>query len=62
MVVIVYCYCVLQTYGPYKAREMHTWGSTGYFNESLPVKTENDDCFHPIGEWMGLMGGAVSIK
>eukprot|EP00080_Pristionchus_pacificus_P021265 PDM81285.1 hypothetical protein PRIPAC_36288 [Pristionchus pacificus] len=58
MVVIVYCYCVLQTYGPYKAREMHTWGSTGYFNESLPVKTENDDCFHPIGEWMGLMGGA----
>ncbi|KAF8381248.1 sao-1 [Pristionchus pacificus] len=47
-----------ETYGPYKAREMHTWGSTGYFNESLPVKTENDDCFHPIGEWMGLMGGA----
>lgn len=47
-----------ETYGPYTSREMRTWGNSGYFNDSLPVRTENDEMFHPIGDWTSVMGGA----
>ncbi|GMR59678.1 hypothetical protein PMAYCL1PPCAC_29873, partial [Pristionchus mayeri] len=47
-----------ETYGPYTAREMRMWGSSGYFNDALPVKTDKDEQFHSIGDWTAVMGGA----
>ncbi|GMS80762.1 hypothetical protein PENTCL1PPCAC_2937 [Pristionchus entomophagus] len=47
-----------ETYGPYTPREMMTWGNSGYFNDTLPVKTEKDEMFHSIGDWTTVMGGA----
>lgn len=37
------------------------WVNSGYFHENVLIRTENDQGFHPIGEWFRLCGGKVFI-
>ncbi|CAI2355263.1 unnamed protein product [Caenorhabditis sp. 36 PRJEB53466] len=45
-----------ESYGPYCGKDMMFWLQTGYFNESLQVRTENESAFHTLGEWTQLVG------
>lgn len=50
---------VLQEYGPYSSREMINWSSSGYFNESLLMRSEQEQNYHQLGDWQIVAGGQV---
>lgn len=45
--------------GPYAAKEMLMWTQSGYFNDSLLIRTEHEERFHTLGEWTRVCGGKV---
>ncbi|KIH62817.1 GYF domain protein [Ancylostoma duodenale] len=48
-----------EIYGPYAAKEMMMWTQSGYFNDSLLIRTEHEERFHTLGEWTRVCGGKV---
>lgn len=50
---------VLYFQGPYAAKEMMMWTQSGYFNDSLLIRTEHEERFHTLGEWTRVCGGKV---
>ncbi|CAD6186950.1 unnamed protein product [Caenorhabditis auriculariae] len=46
-----------ECYGPYTGKDMAMWTQSGYFNDSLPIRTENEERYHTLGEWMRACGG-----
>ncbi|CAJ0949986.1 unnamed protein product, partial [Mesorhabditis belari] len=46
-------------YGSFSSKDMMQWVNSGYFGDNVPVRTENDQHFYPIGEWVRLCGGKL---
>ncbi|VDO80663.1 unnamed protein product [Heligmosomoides polygyrus] len=44
-----------EIYGPYAAKEMLMWTQSGYFNDSLLIRTEHEERFHTLGEWTRVL-------
>ncbi|KAJ1351348.1 hypothetical protein KIN20_007336 [Parelaphostrongylus tenuis] len=48
-----------EIYGPYAPKDMMMWTQSGYFNDSLLIRTEHEERFHTLGEWTRVCGGKV---
>lgn len=46
-------------HGPHTPAAMLQWAKMGYFPEQLLLRTENDDHFYPLKEWIRLCGGRL---
>ncbi|KAJ1356170.1 hypothetical protein KIN20_013839 [Parelaphostrongylus tenuis] len=46
-------------YGPFAPKDMMMWTQSGYFSDSLLIRTEYEECFHTLGEWTRVCGGKV---
>uniref|UniRef100_A0A915ARV5 GYF domain-containing protein n=1 Tax=Parascaris univalens TaxID=6257 RepID=A0A915ARV5_PARUN len=47
----------LQIHGPYPSTEMLKWCKAGYFTDSMPLRTESEDRFHTLAEWVRYANG-----
>ncbi|PAV57495.1 hypothetical protein WR25_23622 [Diploscapter pachys] len=41
-----------EAHGPYTNREMFIWRQSGYFHDNLPIRTENEESYHTLGDWI----------
>ncbi|KAI1719746.1 GYF domain-containing protein [Ditylenchus destructor] len=46
-------------HGPHTPVAMLEWTKMGYFPEQLLLRTENDDRFYPLKEWIRVCGGRL---
>lgn len=47
--------------GPFDSARMILWSNSGYFNDMLMVRTENDSKYYPLVEWTRLCGNQVGF-
>uniref|UniRef100_A0A0N5AZN9 GYF domain-containing protein n=1 Tax=Syphacia muris TaxID=451379 RepID=A0A0N5AZN9_9BILA len=48
---------VITLLGPYSSLEMLNWRKSGYFSESMLMRTESEDRFHTLAEWTHYSNG-----
>ncbi|MFH4975080.1 hypothetical protein AB6A40_001789 [Gnathostoma spinigerum] len=46
-----------QVYGPYPCTDMQKWWKAGYFSDSMLMRTESEERFHSLAEWMRYCNG-----
>uniref|UniRef100_A0A915PNE7 GYF domain-containing protein n=1 Tax=Setaria digitata TaxID=48799 RepID=A0A915PNE7_9BILA len=46
-----------RVYGPYSSVEMQKWCKTGYFTDTMLIRTKNEDRFHTLAEWTRYSNG-----
>ncbi|KAK6109476.1 GYF domain family protein [Brugia pahangi] len=46
-----------RVYGPYSSMEMQKWCKTGYFTDTMLIRTKNEERFHTLAEWTRYSNG-----
>lgn len=48
-----------QIHGPYTSFQMLAWMRSGYFQESLLLRTDGDEQFHTLNDWIRVCGNKI---
>jgi len=46
--------------GPFSSHEMYVWLQHRYFNDNLQLKTDKDEQFYSLADWVQACGNQVS--